>query len=374
MKIGFDAKRAFNNHRGLGTYSRETLRILTTLVPENEYHLFTPCVEMSFPYASQKNVFVHEPAAFFLGKVFQDYWRTYRIAWKAESLSLDVYHGLSHELPVGIEKTKTHTVVTMHDLLFIKHPELFPKFDREMYRKKYLRSCKVADRIIAVSKQTKRDLLELTNTPEGKVEVVYQGCRPEFKRLVSETQKKSLKEKYRLPEDFLLNVGAIEPRKNQMLILKALKAGKIDMPLVIAGRKTDYMKELQQFIAKNGLQSQVMLLPDFPENELPALYQCATLFVFPSTYEGFGIPVVEALTSGIPVIAATGSCLEESGGPDSVYVSPNDEEELAARINELLANEQRRRSMMAKGLAYAQRFSDQAIADHLIRNYKSLLS
>lgn len=374
MKIGFDAKRAFNNHRGLGTYSRETIRILTTLAPENQYHLFTPCVEMKFPYASQKNVFVHEPGISFLGKLFQDYWRTYRIAWKADELKLDLYHGLSHELPVGIEKTKTRTVVTMHDLLFIKQPELFSKIDCAMYQKKYLRSCKVANHIIAVSEQTKRDMLELTKIPEEKVEVVYQGCRPEFKLLVSETQKKSLKEKYRLPENFLLNVGAFETRKNQMLILKALKAGKIDMPLVIAGRRTDYMKELQQFIAKNGLQSQVKLLPDFPENELPALYQCATLFVFPSTYEGFGIPVVEAMTSGIPVIAATGSCLEESGGPDSVYVNPNDEEELAARIKELLDDEQRRNSMMVKGLGYAQRFSDRSIADNLIRIYKNLLS
>lgn len=373
MKIGFDAKRAFNNHRGLGTYSRETIRILTTLAPENQYHLFTPCVEMKFPYASQKNVTVHEPGISFLGKLFQDYWRTYRIAWKADELKLDLYHGLSHELPVGIEKTKTRTVVTMHDLLFIKQPELFSKIDCAMYQKKYLRSCKVANHIIAVSEQTKRDLLELTGTPEEKVEVVYQGCRPEFKMLVSETQKKSLKAKYRLPENFLLNVGAFETRKNQMLILKALKAGNIDMPLVIAGRRTDFMKELQQYIAKNGLHSQVRLLPDFPENELPALYQCATLFVFPSTYEGFGIPVVEAMTSGIPVIAATGSCLEESGGPDSVYVNPNDEEELAARIKELLDDEQRRNSMMVKGLGYAQRFSDRSIADNLIRIYKNLM-
>lgn len=374
MKIGFDAKRAFNNHRGLGTYSRETIRILTTLAPENQYHLFTPCVEMKFPYASQKNVTVHEPGISFLGKLFQDYWRTYRIAWKADELKLDLYHGLSHELPVGIEKTKTRTVVTMHDLLFIKQPALFSKIDCAMYQKKYLRSCKVANHIIAVSEQTKRDLLELTGTPEEKVEVVYQGCRPEFKMLVSETQKKSLKAKYRLPDNFLLNVGAFETRKNQMLILKALKAGNIDMPLVIAGRRTDFMKELQQYIAKNGLHSQVRLLPDFPENELPALYQCATLFVFPSTYEGFGIPVVEAMTSGIPVIAATGSCLEESGGPDSVYVNPNDEEELAARIKELLDDEQRRNSMMVKGLNYAQRFSDRSIADNLIRIYKNLMS
>lgn len=373
MKIGFDAKRAFTNHRGLGTYSRETIRIMASLAPENQYYLFTPDVDPSIRINRPSNVTIKLPS-FYIGSFTRALWRTFKITKEAEKLGLDIYHGLSHELPYGIEKTKTHTVVTMHDLLFLKQPELFPAFDRKMYCKKYLHSCQIADRIIAVSEHTKRDLQELVHIPEAKIEVVYQGCNPTFKKLVNETQKKSLKEKYHLPEHFLLNVGAFEPKKNQLLILKALKAGKIDMPLVIAGRKTNYMKELQQYVAKNGLLNQVMLLPDFPSTDLPALFQCATLFVFPSTYEGFGIPVVEALTSGIPVIAATGSCLEESGGPNSIYVNPNDEEELAVRINEVLSDKQKRIAMMLKGLNYTQRFSDDAIAENLIRIYKNLLS
>ena len=372
MKIGFDAKRAFNNHRGLGNYSRNTIRILASLAPENEYHLFTTSIDWDLLYVNPDGTFVHRPRLFF-GKLGRAYWRTYRIATEADRLGLDIYHGLSHELPVGIEKTKVHSVVTMHDLLFLTHPELFSGFDRKMYSKKYLRSCQVADRIIAASERTKHDLLELTDVPETQIEVVYQGCAPEFKQLVSETEKKSLREQYNLPEHFILNVGAFEPRKNQLLILKALKAGKIDMPLVIAGRSTDYLKELQLFIEENDLQRQVWLLPDFPAPWLPALYQCATLFVFPSTYEGFGIPVVEALTSGVPVIASKGSCLEESGGPDSIYVDPNNEEELSERINELLADEQKRGSMMVKGLSYAQQFSDRTIAENLIRIYKSII-
>ena len=367
MKIGFDAKRAFNNHRGLGNYSRDTIRILTSLAPENEYHLFTPSVDWSLLYTHPENAVVHRPK-FLFGNAGRAFWRTYRITSEAERLGLDIYHGLSHELPVGIEKTKVRSVVTMHDLLFLTHPELYSNFDRKMYTKKYLRSCRVADRVIAASEHTKRDLLELTKVPEEKIEVVYQGCAPEFKQLVSETDKKRLREQYGVPEHFILNVGAIEPRKNQLLILKALKAGKIEMPLVIAGQSTDYMKELQLYIEKNDLQYQVWLLHDFPFAWMPALYQC------PSTYEGFGIPLVEALTSGVPVIAAKGSCLEESGGPDSLYVDPNSEEELAECINELLANEQKRASMMIKGLGYAQRFSDETIAENLIRIYKNLIS
>lgn len=372
MKIGFDAKRAFNNRRGLGNYSRDTIRILASLVPENQYYLFTPKTDRKINFTCPENTVLKLPK-YEVGIFSQSIWRTFKIAKEAEKLRLDIYHGLSHELPVGIEKTKVRSVVTMHDLLFLKQPELFNAFDRMMYQKKYLRSCEVADRIIAVSEQTKRDLLELTDTPEEKIEVVYQGCRPEFMMLVGETEKKKLREKYGLPENYLLNVGALEPRKNQLLILKALMAGPIDMPLVIAGQNTNYRKELQSFINQNELHRQVILLPDFPFADLPALYQCATVFVFPSSYEGFGIPVVEALTSGLPVIAATGSCLEESGGPDSIYVSPDNAEELAERIKEVLSDEQKRNSMMVKGLNYALRFSDQSIADNLLRIYKSLI-
>lgn len=372
MRIGFDAKRAFNNQRGLGNYSRETIRILTSLAPENQYFLFTPKISPEFEHFHPENADI--VSSYKNGKLQQASWRTFGITKEAEKLRLDIYHGLSHELPSGIEKTNVRTVLTMHDMLFIKHPELFPFFDRIMYRKKYLRSCCIADRIIAVSEQTKRDTLELTHIDENKIEVVYQGCRPEFKAKVSEEQKRQLKHKYRLPDQFLLNVAAIEPRKNQMLILKALANCRIDTPLVIAGKNTDYQKELLSFIEHHGLQSQVTILSDIPDADLPILYQSATLFVFPSIYEGFGIPVVEALESGLPVIASTGSCLEESGGPDSIYVSPNDENELAESIQQVLNDDTRRETMVQKGYEYAKRFSDAEICQQITRIYNTLKS
>lgn len=369
MRIGYDAKRAFNNHRGLGNYSRETIRIVASHFPDLQLDLFTPKIDSSIRFDCPKNATIIQPKHGFMTSL----WRTFGITKEAERRQLDLYHGLSHELPVGIEKTGIPTVVTMHDLIFIRHPELYPFIDRKLYKTKYLRSCRVADHIIAVSQQTKNDLIELWGIDEAKISVVYQGCHPAFCQQVSENQKETARRKYNLPETFLLNVGAIEPRKNQLLILKALKAKAIETPLVIAGRKTDYLTELQQFIENNKLQNQVFILPNVDFDDLPALYQSASVFIYPSQFEGFGIPIVEALQSGIPVIAAKGSCLEESGGSSSRYVSSNDEVELAEQIMIVLRDNELRDNMIKSGKAYAQQFSDKAIAKNLLNIYTEVI-
>ena len=369
MRIGYDAKRAFNNHRGLGNYSRDTIRIVASSFPDSQLDLFTPKIDQSIPFDCPKNATVIKPKHGFMTSL----WRTYGITKEAGKRQLDLYHGLSHELPIGIEKTNIPTIVTMHDLIFISHPELYPFIDRKLYKTKYLRSCRVANRIIAVSQQTKNDLIELWGIDEEKISVIYQGCHPAFCKQVTENQKETVRKKYNLPDSYLLNVGAIEPRKNQLLILKALKAGVIETPLVIAGRKTDHIDDLKQYIDKNKLQGQVHILPNEAFTDLPTLYQNASIFIYPSLYEGFGIPVVEALQSGVPVIAAKGSCLEESGGPDSRYVSPNDSTQLAEQITMLLEDNELRSTMAEKGKAYAKQFSDESIATNLMNLYKELI-
>ena len=248
MRIGYDAKRAFNNHRGLGNYSRDTIRIVSSYFPDYQLDLFTPKIDQSILFACPKNATIIQPKHNFMTSL----WRTFGIAKEAGRRELDLYHGLSHELPIGIEKTGIPTMVTMHDLIFIRHPELYPFIDRKLYKIKYLRSCRVANHIIAVSQQTKNDLIELWGIDEDRISIIYQGCHPAFCKQVSENQKETVRKKYHLPESYLFNVGAIEPRKNQLLILKALKTGAIDEPLVIAGRKTDYTSELQQYIVDNN--------------------------------------------------------------------------------------------------------------------------
>lgn len=372
MRIGFDAKRAFNNTRGLGNYSRDTIRILATQYPDNQYDLFTPSKRDDILFALPDNCSIILPGSSF-DRTFPSFWRTFSLARLAEKSHLDIYHGLSHELPRGIEKTRVKSVVTMHDLIFLKFPSLYPFIDRKLYEKKYLHSCEIANYIIATSEQTKRDLIELARVPEDKITVVYQGCNPVFKHEVSAEQKAQIREKYHLSPQFILNVGALEKRKNQLLILQAMALKNIEFQLVIVGVNTQYADVLRQFIASHGLENRVVILSDVPFTDLPAIYQSASLFVYPSLFEGFGIPILEAMHSGLPVIAATGSCLEESGGPGSFYVSPDNAEELADTICKVLDDSGLRADMLQKSAEYLRLFSDEAIAHNLMSIYRKVL-
>lgn len=373
MKIGFDAKRAFNNRRGLGNYSRDTIRILSSQFIDNQYFLYTTKINGDIPFQPKENCRTILPEGF-LAKKMPSLWRTYGLAEEAKKEKLDLFHGLSHELPVGIEKSGAATVVTMHDLIFLKFPQLYPALDRAMYRKKYLRSCRAADRVIAISEQTKRDLVELTNIDGQKIDVVYQGCSPTFQNILSTDERQSICKKYALPSEYMLSVGALEERKNHILILKAIAKQQIDFPLVIIGNETAYTPTLYKFIAENHLENRVRILTNVPFSDFPALYQNARMLLYPSLFEGFGIPVLESLWSRVPVIAATGSCLEESGGPGSCYVSPQDPEELGAQMIDILNNSERRERMIEAGLQYVQNFTDETIANNLWNVYNKAIA
>lgn len=368
MKIGFDAKRAFCNYRGLGNYSRNAFFALTEHFPDNEYYLFTPETKPTFAALS----FPHSQKIMPSSRLFSNYWRSYGCKKEIQKLHLDIYHGLSHELPVGIERTNVKSVVTIHDLIFLTHPQLYTRIDRKLYEKKYYRSALASDKIIAISQQTKLDLMELWRIPEDKIEVVYQGCSPQFLQSCSPEELERVRQTYHLPSQYLLHVGTIERRKNQEVIIRAMRDFKLDIPLVLAGRHTDYVKDLwaidADFVRKN-----VIFLENFAEDALPAIYQNASLFIYPSLYEGFGIPILEALSSRLPVITAEGRCLREAGGDGAIYVSATNSELLATKITEILHDSELYQYLVQQGCQQIQKFTPSAIATNLMNVYNSLL-
>jgi glycosyltransferase involved in cell wall biosynthesis len=256
-------------------------------------------------------------------------------------------------------------------LIFLRYPQYYKPIDRFIYRLKFRYACRKADRIIAVSECTKRDIISFFHIPEEKIHVVYQGCHPAFGVSVSEEKRKAVMEKYRLPSLFVLNVGSIEERKNLMLAAKALQHIPDNIHLVAVGKRTPYQSRVEKYAHESGLESRLHLLNGVTFDDLPAIYQSAAVFVYPSYFEGFGIPVIEALTSGVPVIAATGSCLEEAGGPGSACVDPDDYMALAEKISEILTNERLAQQMIEAGKKYVERFSEDRIASDIMDVYQS---
>jgi glycosyltransferase involved in cell wall biosynthesis len=371
MRIGFDAKRAYFNYSGLGNYSRNTIRYLSHKFPDNEFYLYIPRKKNQIPNGSLNNHTLVYPKSW-KGRNFSSFWRSYWLGRQLVRDGIELYHGLSNEIPFDIIKNHVPSVVTIHDLIFLRFPEWYKPIDRKIYSRKAKFSCEHADRVIAISEQTKSDIVHYFKTPEEKIDVVYQGCDPDFYEPWDKAEKQKLTQKYRLPSSYLLYVGTIEPRKNLLQVIKARHRGKLDIPLMVIGRSTPYINQIREYIAEHSLKN-ITFLQDIPNEDLPGIYQMADAFIYPSRFEGFGIPILEALFSRAPVITSRGSCFDEVGGPSSLYVDPDDKNELIHAIRLVLENEKLRTEMQEKGYEHAQKFKQEIIADNLMEVYRKVL-
>ncbi|SER56175.1 glycosyltransferase family 4 protein [Pedobacter rhizosphaerae] len=370
FKIGFDGKRAANNLTGLGNYSRFLIGQVATRFPENEYFIYTPKVKS----ARQIDSFLENDQLKLKLPITGGFlWRSFGILKDMAMDGIQLYHGLSHEIPFAIQHTTIKSVVTIHDLIFLRFPRYYKLIDRKFYHIKSKAACKNADKIIAISEKTKQDIISYFGTDPDKIEVIYQSCDDSFKTAFEAERLSKIRHRYKLPEQYILNVGTIEERKNLKLLVTALKNVPTDYKLVVIGKPTPYYKTVEKEIEQLNLKDRIIFLKNIPFADLPGIYQMAKLFVYPSFYEGFGIPVIEALYSQVPVIAATGSCLEEAGGPNSLYVHPEDAEELSIAINDVLSSPAKQKEMKAKGLEFVQKFNSPLVTDQLMNCYLQLL-
>ena len=370
MNIGFDAKRAFHNFRGLGNYSRDTIRVLSHYFPENNYYLFNPKIKkVDFLYGNNVNEVLPQSL---LGKLAPSLWRTIGMSTDIERHNIDVFHGLSQELPLGLNRLKTKTVVTMHDAIFMRHPELYSPIYRQIFIQKNKYACKKADHIIAISEQTKSDIIQYFGAKEDRVSVVYQGCNNVFRQDVSEEQKLQIRQKYALPSQFVLYVGAIEKRKNAAIIIEALHRKRCGVPIVMIGKPTEYINEIKKLIVKYDMEEQVVFIHNAETLDLPAIYSLSSLFLYPSVFEGFGIPILEALCTQTPVITSAGSCFAEAGGAESIYVDPMDADGWGEAIVNVLSDVQLQQKMKMAGQQHSLKFTDSHIASNLMNVYQSI--
>jgi glycosyltransferase involved in cell wall biosynthesis len=383
MNIGYDAKRAYHNGTGLGHYSRTLLQSLSAYYPEHQYYLFNPTAPGTFEV---KGANIHQvlPQGF-LNKTFSSAWRSSWVKKDLQRLGINLYHGLSHEIPVGIHETGIRSVVTIHDLIHERYPEQYNAIDVKIYNKKFRYACKHADRIIAISEQTKKDIIEFYKTPAEKITVCYQSCNPAFGKAVSEEEKARVRQVYDLPQEFFLSVGSIIERKNLLNTCKAifLLRDELRVPLVVIGEGGKYKQLVKDYIKQNDLENRVIFLSDTKAAkepafrsaaDFPAIYQSALAMIYPSFFEGFGIPVLEALSARLPVITSTTSCLPEAGGDAAYYVDPFSAEEIAAGMKTIYWDKNVVVAMMERGWQHALHFTPKRSAAAVMDVYRLLES
>lgn len=368
MTLGFDAKRAFQNRTGLGNYSRMVITALATHYPELQIVLFTPRREGAYQdYFNQfSQVRIITPKG--VWRFMPSLWRTIAVGHACRREGVDVYHGLSHELPLFMP-AGIRQVVTMHDLIAWRYPRQFPAIDRMVYHLKFRHACRHADHVVAVSRQTQRDLVNMLHVPESKIQVIYQSCDPIFLHPVTADQCMEVRRRYQLPQRYVVCVGTIEQRKNQLAAVRAMKHLPSDIHLVIVGRRTPYYDTVAHEVDKLALQQRVHFLHEAAFTDFPALYTAAEASVYLSFFEGFGIPVLESLCCQTPVVAANTSSLPEVGGDAACYADPEKPEQIAEQILNIVNDENIRENMRKAATEQYRKFLPEQIIKDLCTMY-----
>lgn len=302
---------------------------------------------------------------------------------------VDLFHATDHLLP---RLSYVRTVFTLHDLIFLFHPETHKPLNRWFLTLMMPRFLRAADAVIAVSECTKRDAVRYYGVTEEKITVVYEGVNPRFRPAAPDAVA-AIRQKYNLPERFILYVGTIEPRKNLTTLLEAfhhlitcdpapcalrpatcaLRPVTCALRLVFVGKRGWLYEGFFRRLRELGLEERVIFTGYIPDKDLPAVYSAADLFVFPSLYEGFGLPVLEAIACGTPVICSSTSSLPEVAGDAALLVDPRDVRALAGAMGRVLMDEHLTAELRARGIERARWFTWERAARETMEVYRSVV-
>lgn len=366
-RFGYDLKKGLPNRVGSGKYCFELLLNFSNLDKENEYFIYLPTKPTEdLPKESTRwHYKIVGPRRFWtaLGLSLEFFFKKPR---------LDVFFSPTHYLPPFVPYP---SVISVLDLSYIHFPYLFKKSDLLQLKLWTAYSIKKAERVLTISQASKDDIIKVYGVPNERVVVTYPGIKnvsdikPFGLELRVERYKalsmEKIREKYGIKGDYILFVGTFQPRKNIVRLIEAFSRVKIDsslraqndITLVIVGKKGWMYKEILEAPKKYGVEKHVRFLEFVPDEDLAVLYQNARCFVLPSLYEGFGLPILEAMSNGCPVITSNVSSLPEAGGDAALYVNPTDVNDIASKISMLLKDERLREELVKKGYQQVKKFS-----------------
>jgi len=373
--LGIDYTAAIHQTAGIGRYVREMVKALTAHQTPYHYHLFAANGLNHQPeFTSHHNISWHSTRI--TRRWLERLWYRLHLPLPVElwTGSLDIFHQPDFVLPPT--RAQAQTIVTIHDLSFVRLPS-FTMPGMLTYLNRWVPySVKKADHVIAVSKATKQDLIELYQTPPDKISVLYHGITSEFRPIDDETVLQAVRQKYGLHDNpFILTVGTIHPRKNFQRLVEAFAQLQQDVPdllLVIVGGQGWQCEVVFNEVKRQRVEPYVRFLGFADDTDLPALYNAAMVFAYPSLYEGFGLPVLEAMACGTPVVSSNASALPEVVGTAGFLVEPDDVKGLTNHLGNLLINESERERLSEMGLHQAQQFSWEKMAEGLLGVYQQL--
>lgn len=377
MIIGYDAKRAFHNLTGLGEYSRNLITALSKTHPEVMCKLYSKAggPEELLQWSPGSNTERIGPTGLYQSMATT--WRRRGLAKQSLKDKVQLFHGLSHELPRGLNKQGVKAVVTMHDVIGLRKPAWYPWIDRKVYRQKMKHACKTADRVLAISQQTATELVEEFPDAKNKVQVQYQSCHPMMGAELTQQVRNFMIATYNLHNRFILCVGSISERKNQNSLLRAYQLLLEKMPdvdLVFVGDGKEAKDQLLATVHRDNLLGRVQLIPYCNTQRLAALYQLADVTAYVSHYEGFGIPIIESLQSNTPVVASQGGCFAEAGGPGAEYVDPNDAISMADGLFKVLNDPLHAGKLTKQGAQHIAQFAPSHVANQVLHHYQDVLA
>ncbi|MCK4224177.1 MAG: glycosyltransferase family 4 protein [candidate division Zixibacteria bacterium] len=373
MRIGIDARSILKQRTGVGTYTFNLIQHLSRLDQKNRYVLFYSHhldVKSAIPEIENPNF---ENKFFrFPNKLLNLLWGTVRLP-KIDWLvgDVDLYHSPNYCLNV---LARGRSLMTIHDLNFLAYRQFTIASGRWHYAFKIRSYAQKVDAIIADSESTKDEIIKYLKIPKEKIHVIYLGCSPAFQPILESEKKQKIKEKYNIKGDFILYVGTLEPRKNLkgLILAYAQSRAKDDFLLVLAGGKGWKYKHIFRLVKQLKLEDRVVFCGYVPDSDLPALYHSASVFVYPSFYEGFGLPPLEAMTCGIPVIVSHTTSLPEVVGDAGIYVDPFDIEQISFSIDTVLSDTKLCQTLREKGLKRAKLFSWEKTARETMKLYQQL--